>query len=307
MKNEQSFIYVPSGEFGWAKTHAQIPTFYETRDGKWRIYYTTRNEKGISNISFIEIDSGNPAVVTYIHNSPLLPLGNFGSFDEDGIMMSSLVRDGDKLLLYYTGWNKKIGANYTIAMGLAVSYDDGISFKKLFDGPIADRDIYDPIFSAMPCVIKQGNLWKMWYISCTEWKLINNNPEPVYLVKYAESQDGIIWGKNKDICIDYKYDGEAIGRPSVIIEDGIYKMWYSTRGSVNYRTDKNNSYKIGYAESQDGIKWQRMDDKINIPLANSGWDSEMMCYCNIVKIHDKKYMFYNGNTFGKTGVGYKIL
>ena len=72
-------------------------------------------------------------------------------------------------------------------------------------------------------------------------------------------------------------------------------------------TDKENSYRIGYAESKDGITWKRLDDKAGIERSKFGWDSEMMSYPNVIKYQDKIYMFYNGNGFGQSGFGYAIL
>lgn len=303
---KQGFIYKPSGKFNWAQSHAQIPTFYLSKNQEHRIYYTARNELGMSNISFIEVDPNNLQNISYTHDKHLLELGSAGTFDCHGIMMSSIVRNGDELFLYYTGWNKMVSTSYGLAMGLAISYDDGKTFKKYSDGPIIDRDIDTPIFAAMPNVILQDSVWKMWYIHCTEWKNISGNLEPVYLIKYAQSEDGVNWKKHEKPCINYDYDGESIGRPTVIKENDTYKMWYSTRGSVDYRSDKNNSYRIGYAESKNGLDWQRMDDKAGIQTSLEGWDSEMICYCHVVKINNKQFMFYNGNGFGRSGVGYAI-
>ena len=66
-------------------------------------------------------------------------------------------------------------------------------------------------------------------------------------------------------------------------------------------------YRLGYAESKDGINWIRQDDKINLDVSNSGFDSNMICYSAVIKIKNNLIMFYNGNDFGKTGVGYAVL
>jgi hypothetical protein len=147
----------------------------------------------------------------------------------------------------------------------------------------------------------------MWYISCTKWRIINNYPEPQYHVKYAESTDGIIWDKKGIVCIDYDDFTEAIGRPCVIIEDGKFKMWYSYRQITNYRTSRDKSYRIGYAESFDGKNWERKDSQVGIEKSDEGWDSEMIEYCHVLDIDGRMHMFYNGNGFGKTGFGYAVL
>ena len=65
-------------------------------------------------------------------------------------------------------------------------------------------------------------------------------------------------------------------------------------------------YRIGYAESEDGIRWERCDALGGIDVSTDGWDSFMVAYPHVVKVHGQLHMFYNGNGFGRTGIGYAI-
>ena len=135
--------------------------------------------------------------------------------------------------------------------------------------------------------------------------MFNDKAEPFYHIKYAESKNGIDWQRKGIVAIDYKSENEAgIARPFVLKIAGKYKMWYSYRSLVGYKTDKNASYRVGYAESDDAINWVRMDEKAGIDISPNGWDSEMICYQSIVEWNNKLFMFYNGNGFGRTGIGY---
>ena len=126
------------------------------------------------------------------------------------------------------------------------------------------------------------------------------------VVKHALSNNGLDWKCNEHVCIDSEYYGEAIGRPWVIKDKGIYKMWFSTRGIENYRTKDGRHYMIGYAESEDGDNWKRRPDKFSLDISEDGWDSEMLEYASVLKNNGIYYMLYNGNAFGKTGFGYAI-
>ena len=84
-------------------------------------------------------------------------------------------------------------------------------------------------------------------------------------------------------------------------------MLYSYRSSINYREDPLKSYRLGYAESEDGINWIKKNQEIGIERSNSGWDSKMMEYCSVYNYNNKKYLLYNGNGFGESGFGYAIL
>ena len=71
-------------------------------------------------------------------------------------------------------------------------------------------------------------------------------------------------------------------------------MWYCSRGAA---------YRIGYAESADGVKWERLDAQAGITVSESGWDSEMTAYPWVFSHKSTNYMLYNGNGYGRTGIG----
>ena len=80
-------------------------------------------------------------------------------------------------------------------------------------------------------------------------------------------------------------------------------MIYSYRNSLDYRTDKEKSYRLGYAESKNGIIWKRKDNEIGIKMSEKGWDDTMMEYSTGYVLNNKHYLFFNGNGFGKEGFG----
>ena len=92
-------------------------------------------------------------------------------------------------------------------------------------------------------------------------------------------------------------------QPTVVTEGSKYKMWFSHRGLSGYRSNRSSSYDIGYAESTDGVTWRRDDKLSGIKKSEDGWDSQMICYPCVIRYDDLKYMFYNGNNFGGSGIG----
>jgi hypothetical protein len=180
-------------------------------------------------------------------------------------------------------------------VGLALSEDGGESYTKVSSAPVLERNDIDPYLTASPCVLIEDGTWRMWYVSGTGWEMKDGQPRHRYHIKYAESSDGIQWRREGVVCIDYGSEDEyAIARPCVIKEDGFYKMWYSYRGD---------HYRIGYAESRDGIEWQRKDAESGIDVSESGWDSEMIAYPYVFADEGRHYMLYNGNGYGRTGIG----
>jgi hypothetical protein len=287
-------------------SHSQCPIALHKYSDVYRIYFSSRDINNCSLPVFIDFDIKLKKIIK-IGNKPLLQLGSIGTFDEAGVMPQDIIKHEDKIYMYYTGWHLRTTTPFSTAIGLAISNDGGDTFKKVSIGPILSVSKDDPFFVGGNSVIVDENKFKMWYLSCTEWKKIANKFEPVYLIKYAESDDGIEWQRKNHICIPYEYDGEAIARPYVIKDSKTYKMWYSSRSSINYRgEDAKNSYKIGYAESEDGLNWIRKDKNVGIRPSKNDWDSEMIAYASII-FNNKKIMFYNGNGFGKSGFGYAVL
>ncbi|WP_417371365.1 hypothetical protein [Gelidibacter japonicus] len=310
---KKGLIFKPSGDLVWSKTHAQVPVadFIE-KENIIKVYFSTRDEYGRSMPGYIILDADNPKNIIEVGSKPILELGNLGTFDDCGVMPSWLVNHGDEKWLYYIGWNVRNTIPYHNAVGLAISKDDGKTFKKFSDGPLWERNYNEPHYSGTSCVLFDEGIWKNWYLSCTEWRIVDEKSEPRYHIKYAESKDGINWNRTGEIAIDYKDEDEAgIVKASVIIENGIYKMWYSYRLFHDYRTSPQSSYKIGYAESFDGKSWKRMDNNKEMSLSIAKnieeWDGLMVAYPHVIDVKDKRLMFYNGNGFGVSGFGYAVL
>ena len=293
-------IFHTNGQFPWMQTHASLPVVEQKDTDIFRIYFSPRDSHNKSHIAYIEIDINEPKKILKISEKPVMTPGKLGAFDDSGVMASCIVNHDNKKLLYFLGWNQRVSIPYSNAIGLAVSHDNGETFERLFDGAIIDRSPTEPYFTAS-CEVKiENNLWRMWYLSCTGWKMRDNLASPFYHIKYAESDDGISWKRNGKVCIDYKNQDEwATATPRIRKEENIYKMWYSHRGKKPYR--------IGYAESDDGISWKRMDEEVGINVSSEGWDSEMIEYPFVFEHKNSKYMLYNGNEFGMDGLGIAIL
>lgn len=303
---KKGLIYEPKGQYDWNKSHAQLPIVDIIDKNRWRIYFASRDTQNQSRISYIEVEANCPQNLLYEHNEPILPLGRLGAFDESGMMPVGIVKFNDKKYLYYAGWSLKRTVPYHNSIGLIILSNNN-SFEKYSEGPLLDARQDEPYFTGTANVLIESGVWKMWYQSCTKWEIIQGQPEPFYHIKYSESSDGINWSRNGIVAIDYrdKFEG-GISSASVLKENGIYKMWYSNRDAAAYRENKTKSYRIGYAESLNGIEWERKDASSGIDVSESGWDSEMIAYPFILRSQNKKYMFYNGNGFGKSGIGYAV-
>lgn len=277
------------------ENYASVPCVQRLAKDNYRVYFSGRDTRNRSQIGFFDFCLDNTIKIKTVSKTPILANGNLGSFDESGVMASWILSHDDYLYLYYIGWSLGVTVPFYNSIGLAISVDGGESFNKISKGPIIVKDNFDPFFTGSSCVLIDNDIWRMWYLSCVKWEMENGLPKHYYNIKYAESNDGVNWKKTGITCIDFKSTEEySISRPSVIIEKGVYRMWYSFRGE---------SYRIGYADSENGIQWERKDEVVGIDVSESGWDSQMIEYPMVFDSDDGRYMLYNGNGYGLSGIG----
>ncbi len=292
-------IFLPAGQYDWVKTHAMLPVADHIKDDNFRIYFSGRDASNISRTGFIEIDLKAPSKILHLSEKPIIDIGELGSYDDNGISPTCIVNHDGKKYFYIMGWNKGSKVRAAEVSGLAISNDDGKTFKRYSRAPVLDRTDKEPYtILVVSCIIIENGIWRMWYDSADRWI---NEELPRYNIKYAESTDGINWKREGLVSVDYKHENETrVSRASIIKDDGIYKMWYCYAMGTG-------GYTMGYAESPDGLQFKRMDDKVGIELSSSGWDSEMICYPNVFKHKEETYMLYCGNGYGRAGFGYAVL
>lgn len=294
---KKGLIIRPNKKYQWMQTHAMVPTVQHRQGDVYRVFFSGRDDQNRSLIGYADVDLKDPVRILSISKKPVLGLGDLGCFDDNGVTPSWIVEHKGRTYLYYIGWNKRSTVRMSLVSGLAISDDDGKSFQRVSKIPILDRTNEEPLLlNTGPCVLVENNLWRMWYVSGVEWV----NPDlPRYNIKYAESRDGISWKRTGIVCINFRSPKEnALARPCVLKEDGIYKMWFAYKGT---------DYRIGYAESKDGISWNRRDSLAGIDVSKDGWDSQMIEYAYVFRHNNKKHMFYNGNDYGKGGIGYAVM
>jgi hypothetical protein len=295
--NKLGLVYVANGEKSWATSHAYIPTSMMLDEETIRVYVAFLDRDKIGRVGYVDVSAKNPLEIIKISERPVLDIGQDGTFDDNGVTPISLLKSDNKIYLYYVGWQVGIKVRYYLLTGLAISDDGGETFVRQSRVPILERSDRELFVRSAACIHKEDNIWKSWYVSGDKWIDVNSKSVPTYNLRYLESKDGINWGNEGKICIDLATEDEyGFGRPFVIKEDNLYKMWYSVR-SVS------KGYRIGYAESLDGINWNRQDNRVGIDVSEEGWDSEMVCFSCIQRTKYGSYMFYNGNNYGETGFG----
>lgn len=290
-------ILQPGNGPEWMQTFAGPSFAVPTDEDRAWVYVTGRDAENRSRIGRVLIDLSDQKILE-VSPEPVLPLGDHGTFDENGTSYPWIVQDGQRQYMYYTGWVPMVKVPFSNDLGLAVSDDGGATFSRVSRAPVLPRTNSEPFGSGSVCVRKENDLWRMWYTCFEGWGTKPDEPKHWYRIKYAESNNGETWRRQEKVVIDFEAAGEyAIAKPSVIYHKEKYHMWYTYRGA---------EYDIGYAESPDGMTWRRVDDLAGITVSNEGWDSQALCYPHVFESRGKFYLLYNGNEYGRTGLGLAV-
>lgn len=295
----------------WLKEFAQAPATL-LFDDFVRVYFSCRppadaNGQYVSHSAYVDLDRADLFKVRAVARQPILKLGDLGEFDEFGTYPVSVMREGNSVRAYYAGWTRCESVPFNVAIGAAVSYDDGETFEKLGNGPVLTYTPDEPFVLSGPKVRRFNGQWQLFYIAGRKWKVVDGRAEPVYKIRMAISDDGIHWLKhNKDLIESRIEEDEAQASPDVFYANGKYHMFFCYRYSSHYR-GKQNGYRIGYASSADLMNWVRDDAKAGIDVSAQGWDAEMISYPHVFELDGKTYMAYLGDQVGRHGFGLAVL
>ena len=277
-----------------------------------RVYFSCRppideNGQYLSYSAYVDLDRADLFKVLHVSEHPILNLGGLGEFDEFGTYPVSVIRNGDAVFAYYAGWTRCESVPFNVAIGIAISNDEGKTFTKLGSGPVLSYSPDEPFVLSGPKIRRFNASWYLWYIAGRKWKMVDGRAEPVYKIRMATSTDGILWSKvNKDLIESRIEEDEAQASPDVFYSNGKYHMFFCYRYSSDYRSKKN-GYRIGYASSNNLTDWVRDDKKTGIDVSEEGWDAEMISYPHVFDLDGKIYMAYLGNQVGRDGFGLAML
>jgi predicted GH43/DUF377 family glycosyl hydrolase len=300
--NKKGLIYSPPRDKSWRDNSALTPTPLQIDKKTIRVFCGFRDEKGISRIGYVDLSAENPSKIMNVSDKPVLDIGNPGNFDDNGVILGDVIRKDEEVWMYYVGFQLVKNVKFLAYSGLAISKDNGTSFQRVQQTPILERAEEGTFIRAIHSVLYEENKFKVWYSVGSSWEQIDGKDYPNYDINYIESEDGIHFNSAGVKCIinDQANKEYRIGRPRAFKRNGTYYMHY-TYGTLDGK------YEFGLAESVDGIQWQRKDHERGIELSEKGWDSIHLCYPALLNVHDKIYMFYNGNNMGIDGFGYAEL
>ena len=165
-----------------------------------RIYFSSvekdKTGKHLSHVSYVDMDKNFEKILS-ISSGTVIELGSLGCFDEHGIFPVNILRHNHEVYAYTTGWNRKVSVSVDASVGLAISSDNGMTFKKAGTGPVLTSSLNEPFLIGDAFVSEIGSIFHMWYIYGSKWIVdpMEVEPQRVYKIAHAISTDGITWIK----------------------------------------------------------------------------------------------------------------
>jgi hypothetical protein len=288
----------------WYKKNTMVPLPYMIEAERLRIFVTMCDQENIGRIGYIDVDPQNPLTIIDYSKHPILDIGEPGSFSDNGVLTSSLLELDGKLYLYYSAYQSCRKIPYLIFSGVAISEDRGSTFTNVTKAPILDRVDGEIFVRSSPVVLKEPTGFHVWYSSDSGQGWINgkSNARPSYDLKRIVTSSPTDWPRLRGTtCIALQNEDEhGITKPTIWKEQGLYKVIYAIRSLSK-------GYRLGYAESFDGIIFERKDNQVGIDVSEIGWDSEMITFPERYSNQDRTFLFYCGNQYGMAGMGYAEL
>jgi predicted GH43/DUF377 family glycosyl hydrolase len=165
--------------------------------------------------------------------NPVLDIGESGQWDDNMVIISSVVFEGSIYKAWYCGRKSSTGI---WRVGYATSAD-GIKWDKYVGNPVldvGDSGEWDGTDIEIVSVLHNNDIYEMWY---------GASDDSVKRSGYATSPDGIDWTKdtlhNPILVPESSWESNGTEVSTVLLRDTTYIMWYSG--------ESNSSGKIGYA------------------------------------------------------------
>ncbi len=200
-------------------------------------------------------------------------------WDESYIHAVSVLKEGDSYRLWYSA-----GDGHNSGIGICES-GDGINWERYSGNPLIlnGSETYDSGYIFAPSVLRTEHGYMMWYTG--------SDADYIWTINLATSDDGINWERYPENPVVEPgpewYDSERVGDPWVILDEGVYKMWYTCQSRPHI------IYGIAYATSDNGIHWQKHPDPVLLP-AESGPDSSTVRSPSVIKTESGYALFYRG-------------
>ena len=192
------------------------------------------------------LPEGTPAVIPILRGALSTERG---PHNEGNVYAPEVLFEGGHFRMWYGGYGKD-GHD---RIHLAVS-EDGEKWTRR--GVVVANDEANHVND--PSVVRVGGTYFMFYTRA----VVDVTDD----IAMATSQDGVHWNKQGTVLkpgAAGEWDSLCVGRPSVLYEDNVFKMWYDGRKDMPLDATEDvpksatSTRFAGYASSPDGIHWTK--------------------------------------------------
>lgn len=278
-------------------SHAANPLAISLGGDRFAVLFSGRDERNRSSVGRVDIDLATRQVVA-VHERPVFVHGGAGSFYEAGVSIGNCYEAGGKRYVLFMGWQAPAGGHWRGEIG-RLELGQDLSLRLDGEGPFLGLSAVDPVSLSYPWVSQSGQGYDMWYGSTLSWDA--GNAEMIHVLKHAASDNGHAWQRSDGAAIPWSIGtAQAFSRPTMLKIDNALHMWFSCRSGSGQ------TYRIGHAVSDDGLTW-RHERAGALDVSVEGWDAEMVEYPFVFEHKGEIYMLYNGNGYGRTGIGLAVM
>jgi beta-1,2-mannobiose phosphorylase / 1,2-beta-oligomannan phosphorylase len=209
------------------------------------------------------------------------PMAAMPGWESQRVVDPRLVLDGSVFKMWYSGQ----GQDNAFRIGYATS-SDGAHWTKYAENPVLDagpEGSWDQRYARVGTVLKDGATYRMWY-----WAFNGG-------IGYATSADGVHWTEDPGNPVlsrgaSGEWDEGAATQPAVVLDGGLFKMWYTGLGADGV----SGHAWIGYATSPDGVTWTKHPGNPVLDPGASGWDAGWTFNPVVIAAGGTYKMWYSG-------------
>jgi pimeloyl-ACP methyl ester carboxylesterase len=227
---------------------------------------------------------------TKYSGNPVLE-GTAGGWDSRDTLCTSVIYENNKYNVWYTGNN---GSGWRIGFasstyGMQSWEKESLPIIDIGSSPIWEKEV------ANPSVIKDGEIYKMWYTSIGPHILDGDDR---FRIRYATSSNKIDWNEKSWVlkATPNKWDRGGMDRGLSVLKSpsGYYQLWYAGVNEKKMGTSEE-KWQIGYATSPDGINWTKYpsnEDPQPVISPTESWELNSVSYPHVIYENGVYHMWY---------------
>lgn len=288
----RSVLLEPSSGVWWMESHVGAACLqWEGSTGTALIGGRAADNRSRLGLVTLGLERGALQVLG-VSAEPVLEVGDHSSFYRDGVSYPWRFQlDGEHKLLF-TGWTRHRGS-FQNHLGLAV-WEPGFGRWIPAPGPLFPDE---RIGTGSSCFFSDQKGPGLLVTRFSGWLISGAKSIPQYDVWIARLTRGSTWQLQKPLDGLDLTSRQSVARPAVLQVGEENFLWLSLRCE--------NAYTL-IGGRLEGNRFVR-DAQLDIPPSlESAWDSEMTEYAAPAIAGERLLALYNGNGFGKTGLGYAM-